>query len=123
MTTSQQTAPTPVKSRHRGGGGGGGKSKEHKDKEKESGGLAALNHPPTVRLKAVVRHLPPLLKEAEFREPLADVLNDSTTDWFQWLPGKIPSELVPRLVLPLPPIDNHRVVATSTILLHDAISR
>lgn len=68
-----------IRSRSGGGGGSGGKG--------GGGGSQA-----TVRLRAVVRHLPSLLKEDEFREIMADYVNEETTEWLSWIQGKIPAE-------------------------------
>ncbi|KAL7270715.1 hypothetical protein RUND412_006565 [Rhizina undulata] len=82
VSSPSSTATNAVKQRTKpackptnGGGGGGG------------------NHQ-TVRLRVVVRHLPSLLKEEDFKQALADVINDETTESFQWRPGKISDEHV-----------------------------
>lgn len=69
------------KTRSRSGGGGGG------GKGGGGGGSQA-----TVRLRVVVRHLPSLLKEDEFKETMADYVNEETTEWLSWTQGKIPAE-------------------------------
>lgn len=48
-----------------------------------------------MRLRVVVRHLPSLLKEDEFREAMVDYVNDETTEGLTWTQGKIPAEFVP----------------------------
>lgn len=86
MSTTAPTILEKPKSRSRTGGGskgGGG-----------TGGGGGGGNQATVRLRIVVRHLPSLLKEEEFKEALAEYINEETTEWFSWIQGKIPSELV-----------------------------
>lgn len=47
-----------------------------------------------VRTKIVVRRLPALMKEIEFREVVKEHVNDATIDYFSWEQGKVPEELV-----------------------------
>lgn len=46
------------------------------------------NHP-AVKLKVVVRRLPPHLPEAVFRESTKEWINESTVDWFYYVSGKL----------------------------------
>jgi regulator of nonsense transcripts 3 len=68
------------------------KSRGAKGKEAVSG--AATGQQPAIRLRAVVRHLPSLLKESEFRDVMSNYINDETTDHLTWVQGKIPEEFV-----------------------------
>jgi regulator of nonsense transcripts 3 len=44
---------------------------------------------PAVKLKVVVRRLPPHLPEAVFRESTKEWIHESTVDWFYYAPGKL----------------------------------
>lgn len=82
MSATTPTILEKPKIRLRSGGGGGG----------GSGGKGGGGSQATVRLRVVVRHLPSLLKEDEFREGMADYVNEETTEWLSWTQGKIPAE-------------------------------
>ncbi|PWW77658.1 hypothetical protein C7212DRAFT_292554, partial [Tuber magnatum] len=75
-------SPTIAKTKPRGGGGGGGPLL------KASSG----NNPATIRLKVVVRHLPSLIKEDEFKSPMTEYINEETVEWISWIQGKISEE-------------------------------
>ncbi|KAG0642134.1 Smg-4/UPF3 family-domain-containing protein [Tuber brumale] len=68
-------------------------------KAKPRGGSGPLlkassgNNPATIRLKVVVRHLPSLIKEDEFKSAMAEYINEETVEWASWVQGKIPEEL------------------------------
>lgn len=103
-----------IRPRSGGGGGGGGGGKGG------GGGSQA-----TVRLRTVIRHLPSLLKEDEFREIMADYVNEETTEWLSWIQGKIPAEfsfpsLVCKVRQPLTVLVIHPV-ATSSLFSPAAI--
>lgn len=68
--------------------------KTRSGKPKDSGLGNASNGQSTFRLRAIIRHLPPLLKESEFRDVMANYINDETTDDFTWNQGKVPEECV-----------------------------
>jgi hypothetical protein len=42
-----------------------------------------------VKLKVVVRGLPPNLPEAKFKETAAEWINESTVDWYYYVGGKL----------------------------------
>jgi hypothetical protein len=44
---------------------------------------------PNVKLKVVVRGLPPNLPEAKFKETTAEWINESTVDWYYYVGGKL----------------------------------
>jgi len=92
MASSALTQATPTRIRSRGG-------RHHKDKESSSTGNGVSGQQPTVRLKVVIRHLPSLLKESEFRDVMSNYINDETCDFFSWNQGKIPEEFVSSTVL------------------------
>jgi len=93
MSTTSSTILEKPKNRPRSGGGGKGGS--------GSGGGPGGNQA-TVRLRVVVRHLPSLLKEEEFKEAMAEYVNEETTEWLSWTQGKIPAEFCPPPKTPLP---------------------
>jgi regulator of nonsense transcripts 3 len=82
MATAVAPPTAPARMRTRGG----------RSKEQSIAGNAANGQQPAVRLKAVVRHLPSMLKESEFREAMSNYINDDTTDHFVWEQGKVPQE-------------------------------
>ncbi|KAL0630620.1 hypothetical protein Q9L58_010533 [Maublancomyces gigas] len=82
MSATTPTILEKPRTRLRSGGGAGGGGKGG-----GGGGSQA-----TVRLRVVVRHLPSLLKEDEFREGMAEYVNEETTEWLSWTQGKIPAE-------------------------------
>lgn len=82
MSATTPTILEKPKTRSRSGGGAGSGGKG-------SGGGGSQA---TVRLRVVVRHLPSLLKEDEFREGMAEYVNEETTEWLSWTQGKIPAE-------------------------------
>ena len=53
------------------------------------------NNPATIRLKVVVRHLPSLIREDEFKSAMAEYINEETVEWAAWIQGKIPEEYAP----------------------------
>lgn len=83
MSATTPTILENPKIRSRSGGGGG---------SGKGGGGGGGGSQATVRLRVVVRHLPSLLKEDEFREGMADYVNEETTEWLSWTQGKIPAE-------------------------------
>jgi len=83
MASSAPAQATPTRVRSKGG-------RYNKDKESTIGN----GQQSTVRLKVVVRHLPSLLKESEFRDVMSNYINDDTCDFFSWNQGKIPEEFV-----------------------------
>jgi hypothetical protein len=42
-----------------------------------------------VKLKVVVRGLPPNLPEAVFKETTKEWINETTVDWYYYVPGKL----------------------------------
>lgn len=82
MSATSPTILEKPKNRPRSGGGSG----------KGGGGGGGGGSQATVRLRVVVRHLPSLLKEEEFRETMAEYVNEETTEWLSWTQGKIPDE-------------------------------
>jgi hypothetical protein len=44
---------------------------------------------PNVKLKVVIRGLPPNLPEAKFKETTAEWINESTVDWYYYVGGKL----------------------------------
>ena len=79
---SAPAASMRIKSR----GGGGGRSKDVPP------GVSVQQ--PAIRLKAVIRHLPALIKQSEFLETMSNFINDDTTDSFTWIQGKVSEESV-----------------------------
>jgi len=59
-------------------------------------------NPATIRLKVVVRHLPSLMREDEFKNAMTEYINEETVEWAAWIQGKIPEEYAP-----LPPVFPH----------------
>ncbi|RPB06023.1 hypothetical protein L873DRAFT_1660990 [Choiromyces venosus 120613-1] len=53
---------------------------------------ASSGNNPTIRLKVVVRHLPSLIKEDEFKNAMVEYINEETVEWTCWIQGKIPEE-------------------------------
>jgi Smg-4/UPF3 family len=49
----------------------------------------APHNDPAVKLKVVVRRLPPHLPEAVFKESTKEWINENTVDWFYYVPGKL----------------------------------
>lgn len=44
---------------------------------------------PTLKTKVVVRRLPPLLSKDEFMEAVKTWINEETTDYSSYIPGKV----------------------------------
>ena len=59
------------------------------DKQKGTPGRPSQPQNANVKLKVVVRGLPPNLPEAKFNEVTADWINQNTVDWYYYVGGKL----------------------------------
>jgi len=50
---------------------------------------------PNVKLKVVVRGLPPNLPETKFKEVTQEWINETTVDWSYYVPGKLYERYLP----------------------------
>lgn len=80
MSAPHSSQPSAIKSRPRG------------SRVKDAG--STNGQQPAVRLKVVIRHIPSLLTETEFRALLGENINDDNSEYFRWEGGKIPEEFV-----------------------------
>jgi Smg-4/UPF3 family len=46
-------------------------------------------HHQDVKLKVIIRGLPPNLPESKFKEVTTEWINDNTVDWYYYVPGKL----------------------------------
>ena len=53
------------------------------------------SQPANVKLKLVIRGLPPNLPEAMFKESTQEWINENTVDWYYYVPGKLYERYVP----------------------------
>ncbi|KAI5805067.1 Smg-4/UPF3 family-domain-containing protein [Geopyxis carbonaria] len=66
------------------------KSRPRASKVKDAG--SANGQQPAIRLKVVIRHIPSLLTETEFRALVGENINDESSEYFRWEGGKVPED-------------------------------
>lgn len=96
-----EVRPERRRERGRGGGsrGGGGGSGD-KNSQASGGGGSLGGGTPAMKLKIVMRKLPPLMTETELREHTSEWIDYENLNFFRFVDGKVHDEYVVFLVHP-----------------------